>query len=64
MDELIFTRATRHLYEPTPCPACGGRRELGWADVGSAGDMDRWTPVEKCRNRGCAEYRDPTSLAG
>lgn len=62
MDGPIFTRATRHLYQQVPCPSCGKRRELGWVDVGNQGDMDRWTPNEKCRNPECPEYRDPNSL--
>ncbi|GAA4576886.1 hypothetical protein GCM10023176_49290 [Micromonospora coerulea] len=63
MDTPTFTSATRHQYRPTPCPSCGQRRDVGWLDVGSNADMDRWQPLEKCRNRECAEYRDPTSLA-
>ncbi|SCG60215.1 hypothetical protein [Micromonospora inositola] len=62
MDTPTFTSATRHLYKPKPCPSCGQRRELGWANAGSLDDTDQWQPVEKCRNRQCAEYRDPTSL--
>lgn len=62
MEQPVYTSATRHRHHATPCPSCGQRRELGWVDVGSLEDRDRWSPSEKCRNRQCVEFRDPTSL--
>lgn len=64
MDDLIYTAADRHKYHPTPCPECGRRRELGWVNVGNGVDADQYRPNEKCRNRQCSLFRDPTSLAG
>ncbi|GID27358.1 hypothetical protein [Paractinoplanes brasiliensis] len=64
MTEMAYTSAGKVNYRRVPCPACGKRRELGWANAGSSADTDRWLPIEKCRNRECAEFKDPTSLAG
>lgn len=64
MDEPIFTAVNRHKYQPTSCPECGQRHELGWVDVSTAANMDRWSPNEKCRNQACSSYRNPNSLGG
>lgn len=63
MDEPIYTAADRHKFRPTPCPECGKPRELGWANVGSIANMDQYSPNQKCRNRQCSLFRDPSSLA-
>ena len=64
MDEPTFTGVNRQSFRPTPCPACGKQRELGWMDVGNLENQDQWVPTQKCRNRECSEFRDPTSLGG
>lgn len=64
MDERIYTAAERHGYRSAPCPECGQLPELGWVNVGNGVNADQYRPNEKCRNRQCSLFRDPTSLAG
>lgn len=64
MDEPIYTAADRRNYRSTPCPDCGQRRELRWTNLEEFNGSARYRPNEKCRNRQCSEYRDPTSLNG
>lgn len=58
-DEAIqqpYRADQRHLYNPGPCPHCGGTNvTVSWVNAGSLADRDQWLPGQKtCHNLQCS----------